>query len=111
MATCLSRRNGILECWNAGILGIKAEDKPFKLKKLLSFSFIQDKLTQHSITPLFLPSETFFYFTRAIIPSGAKASMGRRPIGAFAPKFPFGVPVAAGQGLSWQKVFYSSTGY
>jgi hypothetical protein len=33
MATCLSRRNGILECWNAGILGIKAENKPFKLKK------------------------------------------------------------------------------
>jgi len=80
MATCLSRRNGILECWNAGILGIKAENKPFKLKKLLQ--------TQHSTTPLFHYS-----------------NWGE------APKFPPGVPVAAGQGLSWQRFFYSSTVY
>jgi len=72
-----------MEEWNAGILGIKAEIYYFNCKKLFSFNFVQDKLTHHSITPSFLPSlprrsgrsywgETFFYFTGAIIPIGAK---------------------------------------
>jgi hypothetical protein len=42
--------NGMLECWN---IGIRAEINHFNCKKLLSFNFVQDKLTHHSITPLF----------------------------------------------------------
>jgi len=53
-----------MEYWNAGILGIKAEINHFNCKKLLQ--------THHSITPSFLPCETYFYFTGAIIPIGAK---------------------------------------
>jgi len=60
-------KNGMLECWNAGILGVKAETKHFNCKKHLSFNFVQDKLTHH-----FYPVKLFFYFTGAIIPIGAK---------------------------------------
>jgi len=35
MATCLCHQNGRMECWNAGILGIKAEINHFNCKKLL----------------------------------------------------------------------------
>jgi len=42
-----------MEEWNAGILGVTAETNHFNCKKLLSFNFVQDKLTHHSITPLF----------------------------------------------------------
>jgi len=45
MATCLCHQNGRMECWNAGILGIKVEINHFICKKLLQ--------THHSITPLF----------------------------------------------------------
>ena len=45
MATCLCHWNGIMEQWNAGILGIRAEINHFNCKKLL--------LTHHSITPSF----------------------------------------------------------
>jgi len=45
-----------MEEWNAGILGLRAEINHFNSKKLLSFNFLQDKLTHHSITPSFLPS-------------------------------------------------------
>jgi hypothetical protein len=45
MATCSCHRNGRMECWNAGILGIKAEINHFNCKKLLQ--------THHSITPSF----------------------------------------------------------
>jgi hypothetical protein len=41
-----------MECWNVGILGIKAEINHFNCKKLLSFNFVQDKLTHHSIIPI-----------------------------------------------------------
>jgi hypothetical protein len=41
-----------MEEWNAGILGVKAETNHFNCKKLLSFNFVQDKLTHHSITPI-----------------------------------------------------------
>jgi hypothetical protein len=61
-----------MEEWNVGILGVRAEINHFICKKLLSFDFVRDKLTHHSITPSFLPCETFFYFTGAIIPIGAK---------------------------------------
>jgi len=44
-----------MECWNAGILGIKAEINHFNCKKLLQ--------THHSITPS---------FHHSIIPTGAK---------------------------------------
>ena len=50
MATCLCHQNGIMECWN---IGIRAEINHFNCKKLLSFNFVQDKLTHHSITPSF----------------------------------------------------------
>jgi len=36
-----------MEEWNAGILGIRAEINHFNCKKLLSFNFVQDKLTHH----------------------------------------------------------------
>ena len=36
-----------MEEWNAGILGKKAETNHFNCKKLLSFNFVQDKLTHH----------------------------------------------------------------
>ncbi len=42
-----------MECWNAGILGVMAGINHFNCKKLLSFNFVQDKLTHYSITPLF----------------------------------------------------------
>jgi hypothetical protein len=45
MATCLCHQNGIMECWNAGILGVMAEINHFNWKKLLQ--------NHHSITPLF----------------------------------------------------------
>jgi hypothetical protein len=45
MKTYLCHPNGMLECWNAGILGIRAEINHFNCKKLLQ--------THHSITPLF----------------------------------------------------------
>jgi len=41
-----------MECWNAEILGIKAEINHFNCKKLLSFNFVRDKLTHHSIIPI-----------------------------------------------------------
>jgi hypothetical protein len=53
-----------MECWNAGILGVKAETNHFNCKKHLK--------THYSITPSFLTRETFFYFTGATIPIGAK---------------------------------------
>ena len=53
MATCLCHQNGRMEEWKNGILGIKAEINHFNCKKLLSFNFVQDKLTHHSITPSF----------------------------------------------------------
>ena len=40
-----------MEEWNAGILRVKAEIKYLNCKKLLSFNFVQDKLTHLSITP------------------------------------------------------------
>jgi hypothetical protein len=49
--------------WNTGILGIQTEINHFNCKKLLQ--------THHSIAPLFLPREAFFYFTGAVIPIGA----------------------------------------
>jgi hypothetical protein len=45
MATCLFHQNGRMECWNVGILGIKAEVRHYNCKKLLQ--------THYSITPLF----------------------------------------------------------
>jgi len=45
MAICLYHQNGILECWNAGILGVKVELNHINCKKLLQ--------THHSITPSF----------------------------------------------------------
>jgi hypothetical protein len=36
-----------MEEWNARILGIRAEINHFNCKKLLSFNFVQDKLTHH----------------------------------------------------------------
>jgi hypothetical protein len=42
-----------MECWNVGILGIRAEINHFNYKKLLSFNLVQDKLTHYSITPSF----------------------------------------------------------
>jgi hypothetical protein len=42
-----------MEEWNVGILGVRAEIKHFNCKKLLSFNFVQDKLTHYSITPSF----------------------------------------------------------
>jgi len=50
MKTYLCHPNGRMECWNAGILGIRAEINHFNCKKLLSFNFVQDKL---AIIPLF----------------------------------------------------------
>jgi hypothetical protein len=41
----LFHQNGMLECWNIGILGIKAKIKHYNCKKLLQ--------THYSITPLF----------------------------------------------------------
>ncbi|RZB37324.1 MAG: hypothetical protein SRB2_01237 [Desulfobacteraceae bacterium Eth-SRB2] len=72
MATCLFHQNGRMEYWNIGILGIKAEVKHYNCKKLISFNLVQYKRTYYSITPSFLTRETFFYFTGAIIPIGAK---------------------------------------
>jgi len=51
MVTCLCHQNGIMECWNAGILGVWAEINHFNCKKLLSFNLVQDKLIHHSIIP------------------------------------------------------------
>jgi len=85
MKTYLCHPNGRMECWNAGILGIRAEINHFNCKKFLSFNFVQDKLTHHSITPLFLPSETFFLFHRGHYslrgggPSGPEANWGEAP--------------------------------
>jgi hypothetical protein len=45
MATCLFHQNGRMECWNVGVLGIKAEIKHYNCKKLLQ--------THYSIIPLF----------------------------------------------------------
>jgi hypothetical protein len=45
MKTYLCHPNGRMECWNAGILGIRAEINHFNCKKLLQ--------THYSITPLF----------------------------------------------------------
>jgi len=42
-----------MEGWNAGILGERAEINRLNCKKLLSFNFVQDKLTHYSITPSF----------------------------------------------------------
>jgi len=42
-----------MEEWNVGVLVVKAELNHFNCKKLLSFNFVQGKLTLHSITPLF----------------------------------------------------------
>ena len=75
MTTCLYNQNGMLECWNAGILGIRAEINHFNCKKLLSFNFVQDKLTHHfypacPVSPADLTGvKLFFYFTGAITPS------------------------------------------
>jgi hypothetical protein len=35
MENCSCRQNGRMECWNSGILGIRAEISHFKCKKLL----------------------------------------------------------------------------
>jgi hypothetical protein len=40
---------GMLECWNAGIFGIRAGINHFNCKKLLPFNWVQDRLTHHSI--------------------------------------------------------------
>jgi len=62
MATCFCHQNGRMECWpparsaygSGRILSIKAEINHSNCKKkLLSFNFVQDKLTHHSITPSF----------------------------------------------------------
>jgi len=53
-----------MEGWNVGILGKREEINHFNCKKLLSFYFVQDKLTHHSITPLFLPHEICILFHR-----------------------------------------------
>jgi len=53
IAPGLCHFHGMMERWNAGILGIKAEVKHYNCKKLLSFNFVQDKLTHYSIIPLF----------------------------------------------------------
>jgi hypothetical protein len=53
-----------MEEWNVGMLGVRAEINHFNCKKLLSFNFVQDKLTHH-----FYPVKLFFYFTGAITPS------------------------------------------
>lgn len=45
MATCLYHQNGGMECWNVGMLGIRAEINHFNCKKFLQ--------THHSITPSF----------------------------------------------------------
>ena len=45
-----------MECWNIGILVIKAGINHFNCKQLLQ--------PHHSITPSFLPRETFFLFHR-----------------------------------------------
>jgi hypothetical protein len=74
MATCLCHQNGRMECWNAGILGIKAEINHFNCKKLLSFNFVQDKLTRH-----FYPVKLFFYFTGAITRSFHYSNWGEAP--------------------------------
>jgi hypothetical protein len=42
-----------MECWNVGILGIKAEIKPFNYEKLPSFNFVQGKLAHYSNIPFF----------------------------------------------------------
>jgi hypothetical protein len=42
-----------MECWNVGILGVKAEITHFNCKKLPFFNLVQDKLTHYSITPSF----------------------------------------------------------
>jgi hypothetical protein len=52
IALGLCHQNGIMECWNAGILGVRAELTHFNCKKLLSFNFVQDKLSHHSIIPI-----------------------------------------------------------
>jgi len=36
-----------MEYWNNGMLGLRAEIKHFNFKKLLSFNFVQDKLTHY----------------------------------------------------------------
>jgi len=54
-----------MEEWKNGILEVRAEINHFNCKKLLQ--------THYSITPSFLPRETFFYFTGAVIPIGAKS--------------------------------------
>jgi len=52
MAICLCHRHGRMECWNTGILRVRAEINNLNCQKLLSFNFVQDKLTHHSIIPL-----------------------------------------------------------
>jgi hypothetical protein len=50
IAPGLCHFHGILEYWN---IGIRAEINHFNCKKILSFNFLQEKLTHHSITPSF----------------------------------------------------------
>jgi hypothetical protein len=76
-----------MEYWNAGILGIKAELTHFNCKKLLSFNFFQNKLTHHSIIPVFHYSN----WACPLVPlaaspcsAGGRACNGRR---GEAPKF------------------------
>jgi hypothetical protein len=59
-----------MECWNIGIIGKN-------LFKLLKTPFLQLRSAQAH--PSFLPSETFFYFTGAIIPLLHYSDWGEAP--------------------------------
>jgi hypothetical protein len=63
--------NGMLEYWNTGILGSGKMESWVIVKFLLTgikqrnVIFFKSSF-QYSIIPLFLPRETFFYFTGAM---------------------------------------------
>jgi hypothetical protein len=42
-----------MECWNVGILGVKAEINHLNYEKLPSFNLVRDKLTHYSNIPFF----------------------------------------------------------